>query len=534
MNVITIAGNVLSEYKIICGESGPEQYAASELKKYFEKITGEEFAGGGNKTISLKIDTSCGLVNDGFIIRNTENELSVVGGGGRGVIYGAYEVLEKYLGVRFFLPGLEKLGEGGDIPLIDEYRFEPIFTDFRQSDWMCVNDYDWCVKNRISRRLRENENCIPEEMGGTLKRGNRSCHTVGEIYGISQKEQPCLTEPENLEKAKAYVRRILENNPDSKVINVSQNDCSNYCTCEKCAAIDAEEGSHMGTMIRFINAIADDIKDDYPDVAIETLAYVYTRKPAKTPPRDNVIISLCSVECCASHPLDDPTCEQNVAFKRDIIGWSKICSRIAIWDYVVNFAHYLLTYPNLNVLRHNMRFFAEHGVSAMYPEGNFNGKSGEFGELRAYLLAKLMWNPLMSEVEYQRHIDEFLEAYYGEGWRYIRAYIDFTSSEANRVHSNCYIRPYDLYDFATINAMVPTIEAWWNAAEAMADDKIEHVKRSRLQWRYLHLWSDYDYERAKRFYDDAFAMGTRWSERRMKPGKPEFDKYILDWYMTDE
>jgi len=527
MSIITIAGAPLSEYKIICGNESTEQYAASELKKYFEKITGEEFAGCGNKTISLKIDTSAGLVNDGFIIRNTENELSVVGGGGRGVIYGAYEVLEKYLGVRFFMPGLEKLGNGGDIPLIEEYRFEPIFHDFRQSDWPCGRDIEWSVKNRVN-----DLTSIPEEMGGSFRRANSGCHTMANIYGTTQYVQPCLSDPENLTKAIAYVRDLIEKNPGVSVVNISQNDCMNYCQCEKCAAVDAEEGSHMGTMIRFVNAIADDIKEDHPEVLIETLAYQYTRKPAKTHPRDNIIIRLCSIECCFSHQLDDPTCEQNVEFKNDIVEWGKQSKRISIWDYVTDYSHYMLTFANFDTLRPNMRFFAEHGVSSMYPEGNYQCKSGEFGELRCYLLAKLMWNPMMSETEYRQYMDEFLEAYYGEGWRYIRAYIDFTCGQAKNAHMGCNVAPCDLYSPDMIKTMAPAIESWWNAAEAMAGDCLEHVKRSRLQWRYLWLWVDYNSERAEKFFNDTRDWGIRWCEWKLLPQKPEFDKYIKEWHRS--
>ena len=58
-----------------------------------------------------------------------------------------------------------------------------------------------------------------------------------------------------------------------------------------------------------------------------------------------------------------------------------------------------------------MRFLAEHGVKGIYPQGNHQSVSGEFGELHCYLLAKLMQNPFMTEEEYQSHINEFLAAY---------------------------------------------------------------------------------------------------------------------------
>jgi len=524
MKTITINNHPIAMYRFITGDDACENFAASELKSYFEKITGEEFKNDGEKTIRLSVDKQSGLCRDGFKITNTEDELSIVGGGGSGVIYGVYEVLERYLGVRFFTPDLEKLGEGGDIPL-DEFTYEPVFRDLRQSDWPCGRDVKWSVKNRINDLAS-----IPEEMGGHFKCANGMCHTMEQILGVPQNQQPCLSDPKNLEKAIAYVHDILAKNPNVDIVEVSQNDNSHVCTCEKCAAVDAEEGSHMGTMIRFINAVADSIKDEYPDVAIRTFAYQYTRKPAKTAPRDNVIIRLCSIECCFSHLLSDPTCERNGAFIRDITDWGKICKRITVWDYVTNFKHYIAPFPNFDTMRHNMRFFAENGASGMYPEGNYQCKSGEFAELRAYLLAKLMWNPYMSDIEYYTYMNEFLEAYYGEGWRYIRAFIDFTTNEAKQNHMGCYEDPRDILAPDMVKAMKSTIESWWNAAEALAGDRIEYVKRSRLQWKYLMLFGDYNSDQAKAFYEETKEMGIRWREGRMIPENPDFNNYIGEWW----
>ena len=78
-----------------------------------------------------------------------------------------------------------------------------------------------------------------------------------------------------------------------------------------------------------------------------------------------------------------------------------------------------------------MRFYADNNVVSMFPQGNSQGRSGEFGELRSYLLAQLMWNPYMSEEEYNRHMNEFLAAYYGEGWKFVREYIDITTRLAS-------------------------------------------------------------------------------------------------------
>lgn len=518
---IMLCDTPVNLYTLRCGQTKAEIYASELLGKYLEKIGGEPLLG-GEGTIELFIDEKIEGA-DAYRITNAKRLLSISGSNARGLIYGVYAFLEKHLGVRCFMPGLERLGEGGNVPELCE-EFRPIF-EFRQSDWICGRDPDWCAANRLN-----NYSFMDEKRGGYVKWGS-FVHTMSAITGCLPNEQPCLSDPKVLEQAIAYVRGILERDPTVNLISVSQNDNQNYCQCPKCAAVDEEEGSHMGSLLRLVNAVAENIKDDYPNVAIETLAYQYTRQAPKiTKPLPNVVIRLCSIECCFSHPLSDETCTLNKAFKNDIEEWGKICDRLYIWDYVTNFAYYVPTFPNFGVLRENMRFYALHGVRGMYPEGNFQAESGEFGELRAYLLAKLMWDPLMSEKEYQKYMDEFLEAYYGEGWRYIRAYIDLMVNCVRREHMRIYDFPFKFISPETYESLYDTFEDWWDKAEALAGDRLDHVKRSRLQWTYLSLCVRPNKEKASAFFEEVNARKIRWRETMNRlPDEEEFSLPPFRW-----
>jgi len=520
MRKLIVKGQEITAVKITAGASPAEQYAAAELEKYLDRIAGI----GSDGTYPVKIALDGSIDRDGYRICVCEEcGLSVCGGNGRGVIYGVYAFLEKYAGVRFFMPGLEVYGDG-DIIVDEGFAFTPVF-EYRQSDWPCGGDIDWSVKNGVNNRP------IPEEMGGAVAYGG-FVHTMAALTGADQfREQPCLSDPENLKKAIAGVRKILSENPGVTIVSVSQNDNQHYCKCEKCAAVDAEEGSHMGTLLRFVNAVADDIREDYPHVIVDTLAYQYTRNvPKITKPRENVCIRLCSIECCFSHPLNDRSCGVNSKFYDDILDWNKICDRIYIWDYVTDFSHYIPPFPNFAVLRENMRFFADHGVRGMYPEGNYNSAaSGEFGELRCYLLAKLMMDPYMSTVDYYRLMDEFLAAYYGAGWRSIRAFIDYTCAEAAGTHMSIWAPAFSIIPEEKYAAMESTIDGWWDNAEALAGDRLEYVKRSRMQWRYIKLMLHPDAEEGKKFLDDVQKYNIKWNEWKTLPENPDFSKKPVEW-----
>ena len=111
--------------------------------------------------------------------------------------------------------------------------------------------------------------------------------------------------------------------------------------------LEEEEGSPAGPLLHLVNYVAAKVGKQYPHVAIDTLAYQYTRQPPRhVKPLPNVIVRLCSIECDFAHPL---TAKSNRTFAEDIRGWSKLCRRLYIWDYTTNFGHYIQPHPNLRV-----------------------------------------------------------------------------------------------------------------------------------------------------------------------------------------
>ena len=94
----------------------------------------------------------------------------------------------------------------------------------------------------------------------------------------------------------------------------------------------------MGPLLRAVNAIAAAVEVEFPHVALDTLAYQYTRAaPRLTAPRPNVIVRLCTIECNFALPLTDAS---NQRFQADMTAWAKISNRTYIWNYVTNFAAY--------------------------------------------------------------------------------------------------------------------------------------------------------------------------------------------------
>ena len=172
-------------------------------------------------------------------------------------------------------------------------------------------------------------------------------------------------------------------------------------------------------MLWFVNQVADAVKEEFPNEFIGTFAYQYTRKPPKyIRPADNVLVVLCSIECDFSHPFSHP---HNKSFMDDLKKWSQITSNIFIWDYVVNYRHYLLPHPNFGVLKENIQIFKDYNVTGILEQAQYQSHNGEFAELRAYVLGKLLWNP---ELDTDKLVEEFITGYYGSSAPYIKQYFD--------------------------------------------------------------------------------------------------------------
>jgi len=120
-------------------------------------------------------------------------------------------------------------------------------------------------------------------------------------------------------------------------------------------------------MIAFVNAVAESVGRKYPKALLSTFAYWYTRKPPRTlKPRSNVMIQLCSIDCCCLHAVDDPKCALNREFCDDMRVWNSKCDKIFIWHYNTNFGSYMLPFPNLRAIGPSVKYFADRSGRGVF------------------------------------------------------------------------------------------------------------------------------------------------------------------------
>lgn len=499
-----------SDYVIVTSADAlpAERTAATELQNFLREVTGAELpiqlesevaagarqvlVGPGTrlKELAPEVDWPA-LGSDGIVLKTVGPHLILAGGRPRGTLYAVYTFLEEIVGCRWwtatesFIPHRPTL----EVPELDR-TYVPKLR-YREAFYRGAFDSPFAARLKCNGHFAR----IPPEYGGhyTLLGW---CHTFyrllppekyfaehpdwySEINGRRTAEgaQLCLTNPQMRAELVRQALEWIRQAPEAGLISIAQNDWGGRCQCESCRALEEQEGSPSGPLIHFVNAVAEEIEKEYPNFLVETLAYQYTRSaPQRVKPRHNVIVRLCSIECSFSQPLGSGP--QNESFRRDVEAWSAIAPNLYVWNYVTNFANYLLPHPNMRSLAADIRFFVDHRTIGLFEQGDAGSSCGDFVELRAWLLAHLMWDPSLDE---NQLIAEFLAGYYGPAAPFLKSYLDLVHDAVARegTYLSCFMEetPY-----LTLEDLNQATELFDQAQQAVAEDPVlrRRVRRARL------------------------------------------------------
>ena len=468
----TITPSVMNGWKIVCDSAASESelYAATEFQRLFKEMTGAllpltEIASAGAGAVFIGPDAVArsGQPGDGralgeetLRIRVEPKALCIDGGRPRGTLYGVYEFFEEMCGARFltfdhtwFPPDAAARKIPCGVRVVN-----PTFA-FRWSYYGESSRYP-----EFAARLRVNTVSDDPKLGG--RTGFRLVsHNVAYLVPPAKfgKEHPeyyalvggqrkleeggggpqlCMSNPELVGVMVDAVLEEIKKNPTARNINIAQMDNEGYCTCANCAAIDAREESHAGATLAFVNAVAERVEKTNPDILVSTYAYLYTRKPPKTiQPRRNVMIQLCSIECCDFHAIDDASCPLNRAFCADMAGWKQIANNVFIWHYNTNFKGYVLPFPNLRSIGKSVSYFAKNNGKGVFMQAAGNGFSTELSDLRNYVMARCLWKPGRDS---WKETEEFCRLHYAESAGPIIAYLKYYHDMVDKsgAHPTCF------------------------------------------------------------------------------------------------
>lgn len=480
MDGIVLTEQGRSCYRIVLPTRGDYLPAGRELQHFLREISGAELAMttdcervdsheiilGKNthlEQIGAEIDFSR-LGDQGFTIQTVGPHLVIAANTPEGTLNGIYTFLEEHLGCRYYSSTVQKIPrtETIRIGLIDD-------TQVPVLEWRATGYYDACDpayrkwhklngtgsswsftemyrKGQFADGIHTGkQECFPNQWGTW-------CHTFYEFvppekyfadhpeyfslvdgkrtYRVNNgksESQLCLTNPDVLRVTVENLGKMIQENPEAKYWSVGQMDGHwGACQCAECKALDEREGSQMGSVLNFVNQVA----RHFPEKMISTLAYTYTIEPPKTiRPEKNVVILLTTSYTTQECPLEtSPETGKewpeggNPTFRARLEKWKAAAHQLFVFDYAVQFESLYAPFPNLWVQKPNIQYYVKNNGKGLKFCTN-REPGGEFCELRAYLLSKLMWNP---EADPQAIVNDFLDGFYGPAGKAIRRYIDMT------------------------------------------------------------------------------------------------------------
>jgi hypothetical protein len=502
------------------------------------------------------------LGDEGYAITVGEKNLFLRGGRIRGPIYAVYALLEEDLGCRWYDRSRSR------IPKQATLRLNPVPRAFvpplrlRDPFYADAWDADWSLRNRTNAPHAK----VREEWGGYIDYDGLFVHTYfslvppdkyfkdhpeyfSMISGKRTRRQLCETNPGVIQIATEAVLAALKASPHTEIVSVSPEDGGGHCTCPRCQALIAENGSPAATVLHMINQIAEAVEKQHPDVQIATLAYLDTiDPPAKIHPRRNIAIQLCNDLHSWRYPFTcfaEDTRPQSKRYRDAIVGWSKVCKNIYVWDYFVNFSHYLAPMPNMHVLKPSVDFYVAHNVKGIMFQGAYQGP-GERSLMRSWVMAKLLWDPSRDVTALT---EDFVRGYFEEACQPILDYYELLE-QARKANMEAIHEPaagkeqtdpdggcmdvggirYAMDSPFLSRGLIDQATALFDKAESLAksDEIRRRVQRERLPITYVKLRRGRSFtgEDYAKLVDEFEKEARREGITCLREGSPDLDKKL--------
>ncbi len=408
---VKLAAGLLVEY--VKRSSGAELEIVEEAERKPNGPPAAIYIGPCEYVQGLGLDVEK-LDDDGFVLRGVDpRHLVVVGPTPYGTEFGVCELLERYLGVRWLMPG----PHGDDVPPhatidvpIEEVRQEPAFFSRLFSGLQGGAQARWARRNRMHGRVSFHHNLqrlfAPETYTKThpeffpLRDGERYLPPTNHTHGW----QPCFSAEGIVEEAVANICRYFDEHPEATSYSLGVVDSSGHCECAACRAKDSGEENFLGRRdvsdryYGWCNRVVEGVLEKHPDKYFGCLAYSEVAQP---PSRVKVHPRIIPYMTYDRMKWVDP--EVRADGERITRWWQKMSPTLGWYDYIYGSA-----YCVPRVWFHHMadyyRFGHAHGVRATYAEAYPNWGEGP----KLYVSLKLQWDP-------EQDVDRLLREWYVRG-----------------------------------------------------------------------------------------------------------------------
>ncbi len=353
----------------------------------------------------------------GFAIRRAGRKITIEGGSPVGAFFGASAFLDRFAGVRFYMPGdlFTSLPESArvEVPEID-IREEPYVQNSMMSgtggmrgtggaDAMAVRreEADWLARNAAFRK--ESPDFSHQHSMFQRFPPERFAARYPEIYPIlkgtryipsdphDQRWQPCLTEPKLVDAAVESAAEYFREHPERRYLSFSVQDSRVHCECDRCqreVKAAKEKSTALSAMnARFLNAVAERLARN-PATRDRTLVYIAYSEVREVPPFPLHRSILPVVVFTIGDSLIDKRFEPGSHILEQ---WGKVSHQFGNHDWGqgnMYFIPRMYTHLTSRLLREAKQRGLEYGYQHMetYPNWGLDG-------LKLWVTARIWWNP---------------------------------------------------------------------------------------------------------------------------------------------
>jgi len=472
------------------GSSAVQHFAASELARYLQKISGAAFIidSGNTSYPEIKLTVNDELKEESYTIITRDHTVSIEGGSGRALLYAVYDLLSR-LGCRWLTPAFYFYqGQNEYIPhkttlylIPHDIRESPVFS-YRKIDVEEGRSHniqnlkqiiDWMPK------LRFNTLMIPLDYGGwgrvkwdnwrkeltpELKKRGLMIEVGGHGYqnflnagmpAISSgagkktlfeqhpewfgKDRNCKSSPEEYlvfntanDAAVNYflgnISTYLRQHPEIDIFDCWPPDGARWNECPAMAAL----GTPQDRQAQLVNKVDSAIRKIHPRLQLEIIAYARAlQPPGKVPLNKDILIDFCPIDQSFEKQIDDPLEKNNAMYVNSLQAWrKKFPGNIGLYSYYRKYAWRSLPVIIPHYMQHDMQWYADvplQGICSYAEPGDW----GTY-ELNHYVLGHLAWNP---GCNVDSLIDQFCLLRYDSDWRKVKGIYTFLENTVRRYSS---------------------------------------------------------------------------------------------------
>lgn len=463
VKAITVDGVDISEYSVYVPTEIPAEafaenvdYAADVLIEKIAEACGVTLTKtnelGGRQIIFAYDGETYG--EEAFNITIADGNVTITGGTSRGPLYGVYGFLEECIGYRFLTRGVVYLYEADEIALENGYTHTEGNTPFKWRDtYTAIDAKDHLYPPTALNAAFKESNIALHNTGTWVQKwmndpqygygeGSDTNHSAYRLIpSVPDLETPCFSDPDVLDECVANLRIYIEELLDQGFefgstmpkISISQNDTHKWCTCDDCLELVSKHGAFSANLIDFISRVHDELEADYPEIEFWMLAYheSTSKPPVDMEVPDYLTICFCHYLACNNHSVQGYDCGGYTAeIAEHFRNWIMVAKNVNLWYYACHFNYSLVPAANLYQMKEDVRYYADIGVSGFFMQ-NEETTLG-FDDLSSYLSAELLWNPYMTDEEYDAKIEEFCRIFYGDGYELIVNYTKELEEAGNR------------------------------------------------------------------------------------------------------